>query len=83
MKLGVETNYRVQAGLPKGMPFIHKTGTQYEQACHAGVIRPEDGGAQAIVVAACAEALDEAKEAGTLLESVGKQVAETLLSSAS
>ncbi|MBU4609790.1 serine hydrolase [Achromobacter sp. GG226] len=83
MKLGVETNYRVQAGLPKGTPFIHKTGTQYEQACHAGVIRPEDGGAQAIIVAACAEGLDEAKEAGTLLESVGKQVAETLLPSAS
>lgn len=80
MKLGVDTEYRVQAGLPKGTPFIHKTGTQYEQACHAGVIRPEDGGKEAIIVAACAEDLDEAKEAGALLEQVGEHVTQTLLS---
>ncbi len=83
MKLGVETDYRLQAGLPKGTPFIHKTGTQYEQACHAGVIRPEDGGKEAIIVVACAEDLDEAKEAEVLLRSVGEVVGETMLTSAS
>lgn len=83
MKLGVETDYRVQAGLPKGTPFIHKTGTQFEQACHAGVIRPEGGGEAAIIVAACAEDLDEAKEAGTVLQNVGKHVAETMLNTES
>ena len=78
MKLGIFTNYRLQAGLPRSVSFIHKTGTQYLRACHAGVIAPEGGGGRAIVVAACTADLDEQREAGKVLERVGRAIAQTL-----
>jgi beta-lactamase class A len=43
------------------------------------VISPEDGGARAIVVAACTADLDEQREAGTVLERVGRAISETVL----
>ena len=79
LKIGIFTNYRLQAGLPRSVTFIHKTGTQYLRACHAGVISPEDGGARAIVVAACTAGLDEQHEAGKELERVGQAISETVL----
>ena len=79
MKIGIFTNYRLQAGLPRSVTFIHKTGTQYLRACHAGVISPENGGARAIVVAACTADLDEQHEAGKVLERVGRAIADTTL----
>ncbi|RYF76938.1 MAG: serine hydrolase [Comamonadaceae bacterium] len=79
MKLGIYTNYRLQAGLPRGVDFIHKTGTQHRRACHAGVIRPKDGGAQGIVVVACTADLDEQKAAGPVLQRVGQAVTQALL----
>jgi beta-lactamase class A len=82
MKLGIYTNYRLQAGLPRGVGFIHKTGTQYHRACHAGVIAPEAGGAQAIVVAACTADIDEMNHAGTVLERVGRAITRTVLAEA-
>lgn len=81
MKLGIFTNYRLQAGLPQNVRFIHKTGTQYQRACHVGVINPENGGAEAIVVATCAAGLDEQREAGGVFERVGRAVTQTVLSS--
>jgi len=60
------------------VPFIQKTGTQLDRACHVGVIEPRDG-ARAIVVAACAEGLDEGKEAGQLFERVGQAITRALL----
>ena len=80
MKLGIFTNYRLQAGLPRSVGFIHKTGTQYRRACHAGVIAPQQGGAQAIVVATCAADIDEQRDAGVVFERVGRAVTEALLS---
>ena len=79
MKLGIFTNYRLQAGLPRSVDFIHKTGTQYRRACHAGVIAPQDGGAKAIVVATCAADIDEQKDAGVVFERVGRAVTAALL----
>ncbi len=79
MKLGIYTNYRLQAGLPRSVSFIHKTGTQYLRACHAGAIAPEGGGARAIVVAACTADLDEQREAGTVLKRVGQAISQTVL----
>jgi beta-lactamase class A len=79
MKIGIYTNYRLQAGLPRSVTFIHKTGTQYLRACHAGVISPEAGGAKAIVVAACTAELDEQREAGTVLKRVGEAISATVL----
>ena len=79
MKLGIYTNYRLQAGLPRSVTFIHKTGTQYLRACHAGVISPEGGGARGVVVAACTAGLDEQGAAGTVLKRVGQSISETVL----
>ena len=79
MKIGIYTNYRLQAGLPRSVTFIHKTGTQYQRACHAGVISPEGGGARAIVVAACTADLDEQQAAGPVLTRVGRAISETVL----
>jgi len=79
MKLGTFTNHRLQAGLPRSEPFIHKTGTQYERACHAGVLRPQDRGADAVVVAVCAAGMDEHKDVDTIFQQVGRAVAQTAL----
>lgn len=81
MKLDSYDNYRLEAGLPEDVPFIQKTGTQLERACHVGVIEPEDE-RRAIVVVACAEGLDEGKEAGSLFEQVGEAISKALLSEA-
>ena len=79
MKLGIFTNYRLQAGLPRDVPFIHKTGTQHRTACHAGVIDPQDGGADAIVAVTCAADVDEQHEAGRIFERVGRAITRTVL----
>lgn len=79
MKLGIFTNYRLQAGLPRSVGFIHKTGTQYRRACHAGVISPLHGGASAIVVATCAADIDEQHDAGVVFERVGRAITGALL----
>ena len=79
MKIAIFTNYRLQAGLPRSVPFIHKTGTQYQTACHVGVMNPQNGGADAIVVATCAAGLDEQKEAGKVFEQVGRAITQTVL----
>ena len=79
MKIAIFTNYRLQAGLPRSVPFIHKTGTQYQRACHVGVMNPQNNGADAIVVATCAAGLDEQKEAGKVFERVGRAITQTVL----
>ena len=71
--------YRLEAGLPRSVRFIHKTGTQYRRACHAGVIEPQIDAAKAIVVVTCAEDLDEHREAGAAFEQIGRAIAQTLL----
>jgi len=71
--------YRLEAGLPRTARFIHKTGTQLSRACHLGVINPQDGGRAAIVVATCAEGLDEQREAGHAFEQIGRAITQTLL----
>ena len=82
LKLGIYTNHRLQAGLPRGVDFIHKTGTQHRRACHAGVIRPQKQGAQGIVVVACTADVDEQKAAGPVLQRVGQAVTQALLAPA-
>lgn len=71
--------YRLEAGLPRSARFIHKTGTQLQRACHMGVINPQDGGRAAIIVATCAEGLDEHGEAGRAFEQIGRAITQTLL----
>ncbi len=74
--------YRLEAGLPRTARFIHKTGTQLERACHMGVIHPQDGARAAIIVATCAEGLDEQREAGRAFEQIGRAITQTLLDGA-
>ncbi|SFD72271.1 beta-lactamase class A [Paracidovorax konjaci] len=79
LKFDTYDAYRLEAGLPRTVRFIHKTGTQWHRACHMGVIDPQDGGARAIVVATCAEGLDEMRQAGRLFEQLGRTITRTLL----
>ncbi|RYF25254.1 MAG: serine hydrolase [Comamonadaceae bacterium] len=79
LKFDTYDAYRLEAGLPRSVRFIHKTGTQLHRACHMGVIAPQDGGQSAIVVATCAEGLDEQKEAGKAFEAVGRAITQTML----
>lgn len=79
MKLGTFTNHRLQAGLPHSEPFAHKTGTQYRRACHAGVLRPQDNGADAVVVAVCGAGMDEHKDVDAIFQQVGRAIAQTAL----
>jgi beta-lactamase class A len=74
--------YRLEAGLPRTVRFIHKTGTQLGRACHMGVINPQDGGRAAVIVATCAEDLDEHRDAGRAFEQIGRAITQTLLSDA-
>jgi beta-lactamase class A len=74
--------YRLEAGLPRAVRFIHKTGTQLGRACHMGVINPQDGGRAAVIVATCAEDLDEHRDAGRAFEQIGRAITQTLLSDA-
>ncbi|APW35901.1 serine hydrolase [Rhodoferax koreense] len=79
LKFDTYDAYRLEAGLPRTVKFIHKTGTQMHRACHMGVIDPQDGGRAAIVVATCAEGLDEHAEAGRAFEQIGRAITQTML----
>lgn len=79
LKFDTYDAYRLEAGLPRTVRFIHKTGTQLRRACHTGVISPEDMARHAIVVVACAEELDEHDEAGQAFERIGRAITQTLL----
>lgn len=79
LKFDTYDAYRLEAGLPRTVRFIHKTGTQMGRACHMGVIDPQDGGRAAIVVATCAEGLDEHAEAGRAFEQIGRAITQTML----
>ena len=79
LKFDTYDAYRLEAGLPKSVRFIHKTGTQLHRACHMGVIDPQDGGRAAIVVATCAEGLDEHHQAGRAFEQLGRAITQTML----
>ena len=80
MKLGRPGDYRLEAGFPKSVQRIHKTGTQHRRACHVAVVDPQDNGAHAVLVTACAADLDDRTEAGLVFQRVGKAVARTALS---
>jgi beta-lactamase class A len=68
--------YRLEAGLPRTRPFIHKTGTQFRRACHMGVIDPRQK--NAIIVAACTEHIEQ-DEAAQVLKQLGRLITDHLL----
>lgn len=66
---------RIKAGLPDGVRFAHKTGTQIDRACDIGVInasRPD----QAIILMACAEDYDQLAQAERAFAAIGRAVSE-------
>lgn len=79
MKFGRRGDYRLEGGIPRSQPIIHKTGTQYRRACHMAVINPQDGGARGVVVTTCAADMDDVKEAGGIFKRVGEAVSATVL----
>lgn len=79
LKFDTYDAYRLEAGLPREERFIHKTGTQFQRACHMGVVNPQDGGAEAIVIATCAQGLDEHEEAGRAFEQLGEAITRTVI----
>lgn len=79
MKFGRRGDYRMEGGIPKSQPIIHKTGTQHRRACHMVVVNPQDGGARGIVITACTADLDEQRQAGPVLRGVGSAVSAVLL----
>lgn len=81
LKFDTYDAYRLEAGLPRSVRFVHKTGTQLGRACHMGVVDPQDLGRRAVVIAACAEGLDEGKEAGPMFERLGRAITRTALAS--
>lgn len=68
---------RIQAGLPDGTEFAHKTGTQIGRSCNMGIIYHNDS--EPVVVAACAENYRSLREAEEAFEKVGQVVSKNIL----
>ncbi len=66
---------RLKAGLPQGVRFAQKTGTQVRRICNMGVVDP--GSKNAVVVTACVEKFPDQTAAEALLMRVGQAVAES------
>jgi len=77
MKFGRRGDYRLEGGIPKSVPIIHKTGTQHRRACHMAVLHPQDA-KRGIVVVTCAADMDDVKDAGGIFRQVGEAVSATL-----
>jgi beta-lactamase class A len=67
---------RLKAGLPPTARFAHKTGTQRERVCDAGVVTPA-GSQRRIVVVACVRGEASLARAERLLAAVGAALAES------
>lgn len=74
MMESIETGTRrIQAGLPPGVAFAQKTGTQLERACNVGIIRALSS--NAVVVAVCTENFGEIANAEQTFQAVGSALA--------
>ena len=61
---------RIKAGLPTGVPLAHKTGTQYQRICDAGVVDPN--GKRPYVIAICAKNFSARASAEQALARISK-----------
>lgn len=66
---------RIQAGLPPGVPFAQKTGTQIARACNVGVVYPRDA-QRRVIVAACAARFERLAQAERAFRSLGRALGE-------
>ncbi|MFP4183006.1 MAG: serine hydrolase [Halorhodospira sp.] len=69
---------RIRAGLPEGTPYAHKTGTQINRACDAGILAPESP-EHATVVVACMEGHEELTQAEEAFQAIGRILGDTAL----
>lgn len=65
---------RLKAGLPKGLKFAQKTGTQLRRICNMGIIRKRDDVHQTVVVSTCLEKFDDPDLAEQTLQKVGAAI---------
>jgi beta-lactamase class A len=70
---------RIKAGLPAGLRFAHKTGTQRERSCDAGLLTVPRGAAlpQRIVVVACTRGEASVTRSDRLLRQVGEAICQS------
>ena len=66
---------RIRAGLPEGVRFAHKTGTQIARACDIGILNPGHARA-AVIVAACAEGFGQLEQAEQAFAELGRALAD-------
>lgn len=65
---------RIRAGLPRGLVWAHKTGTQYARVCDFGLAwKPENPGHK-VVIASCASGFATTAKAEATLKRLGKIV---------
>lgn len=73
--LGVTTgDQRIKAGLPEGVLFAHKTGTQIARSCNVGILNPQLE-QDAVIVVACAEGYANLGEAELAYQELGQALA--------
>lgn len=74
MMESIETgDRRIKAGLPSGVAFAQKTGTQLERACNVGILQALSS--NAVVVAVCTENFGEIANAEQTFQAIGSAVA--------
>lgn len=74
---GIKTGERrIKAGLPDGVRFFHKTGTQYGRACNMGIaVAGEDVERREIIIAACGRGTTHLAASESALRQIGEAVA--------
>lgn len=65
---------RLQATLPEGVRFAHKTGTQHRRACDVGIAWAEPNRERPVVVATCARGPLSTAESEAAIRAVGAAV---------
>lgn len=76
MKAITTGDKRIAAGLPDGVAFAQKTGTQIARACNVGIVNPESKDA-ALIVVACAEDFDALGQAERAFQALGRALGES------
>lgn len=64
---------RLKAGLPDGFLLLHKTGTQYQRACHIGVASPSEQW-HPVTLAVCSRGSNDLTESAAAIRSVARAV---------
>jgi beta-lactamase class A len=62
---------RIMAGLPEGVDFAQKTGTQIGRACNVGVMNTAATERDALIIVSCAEQFDELAQAEKAFQQFG------------